>query len=199
MPRRPFRRRSADRRRDRVAVVGVAGGDVGSVAGTTGLRLEGLAGQSSGISFLHLEHAFGELTQRDVMFLDQDPRHRQEPAAVVRESEVFRTTDVDVADAPTLLRQPDPAPRQHFTHDIGHVLPQLICLSLVEDRRIGLSADIVNRLQVGGDARVIEEIGSRCVREFRIGIFKARNKIQLSCALLCCTHPSPPGSSGPAA
>ncbi len=124
------------------------------------------------------------------MLLHQDARHREQPATVIGKPEIFGATDVDVAHPATLLRQPDSAPPEHLADHIRHVLPQLVLLVLVLHRRIRLAAHIVDGLQIGGDAAVVQHVRSRCVRQLGICRLQPGDEIQLRCALGGRTHGS---------
>ena len=167
--------------------------DVGSVSDAARAGLETPAVQAARVSLPDLEHAFTELAERDVVLLDENSGDRQQPASVVRDSEVDRATDVDVADPTPLFGQPDSAPGEHLTHDIGHVLPFFVRLALVGDRCVGLTPDVVHRLHVGDESIVVEEIGRRGIRQLGIRGLKSRNEFELSRTFFGSAHRTPPG------
>ena len=163
---------------DRVHVVPVAF-DLGRVAFELGLGLQRLSLQAAGIPGLHLSHAFGQLAQADVVFLDQDARDGQQPPPVVGQSEIDGAAQVDVAHPAPFLRQPDSAPPEHLTHDIGVLFPYLVLLVLEFQGGVGLATDVVRRLGVGGESVVVNEFGRGRVRKFRVGGLETGHQVQL--------------------
>jgi hypothetical protein len=98
-----------------------------------------------------------------VVLLDQDTRRSQQPATVVRKPQVLGPADVDVLDPAAFLRYPDAAPGEDLARRIGVELPLLFRFELEHGRRVGFTSDVMRRLHVRTEARVIDLIGRRCV------------------------------------
>ena len=149
---------------------------------------------TTGGSVLITDDATTALTEADVVFLHEHPGHREQPPTVVGQPQILGAAHVDVADAAPFLRQPDATCREHLAHDVGELFPLLVLLVLVLHGRVGLTADIVNGLEVGLDSRRIEQIGRGSVGQFGECGLQSRHEFELCGALGGSTHPlRPPG------
>ena len=153
--------------------------DLGRVTFEFGLGLQGLSLQAAFVSGLDLGHALGQLAQPDVVFLDEDAHDCQQPPPVVRKSEIDGAAEVDVAHPASLLGQPDSAPAENLTRDVGVLFPCLVLLVLEFEGGIRLATDVVRSLDVGGESLVVNEIGRGRVRKLRVGGFEPGHQVQM--------------------
>ena len=126
-----------------------------------------------------------------MVLLDEYSRDRQQPPAVVREAQIHGALDVDVADASSLLGQPDAAPGKHFADDVGHVLPVLVVLVLVLHRGVGLATDVVHGLHVRDEPGVVEHVRGGCVGQFGVGRLEPRDELELGRSFIRVAHGRP--------
>jgi hypothetical protein len=172
--------------------------DRGRVTFEFRLGLQWFSPQAFGVPRLDLGHAFGQFAQTDVVFLGEHSCDGQQPASVVGKAEIDGAAQVDVADSASFLGQPDSAPSENLTHDVGAFLPHLVLLVLVFHGRIRFTADVMRSLGVGAEPLVVNEIWRRRFGEFRVGGFEAGHQVQMSHPLQRGRHKSSIPSGDPA-
>ena len=125
-----------------------------------------------------------------MVLLDEDARDGEQPPPVVGQSQIDGATQVDVAHPASFLRQPDSAPAEHLTHDVGVLFPDLVLLVLPCDGGVRLATDIVRGLGVGGESVVINQIGRGRVRKLGVGGLEPGHQVQLCCPVQGSRHES---------
>src|SRR5208283_5528977 len=98
---------------------------------------------------------------------------------VVRQSKIDRATQVDIAHPAPFLRQPHSAPAENLTHDVGVLFPELVLLVLEFERGSRLPAYVMRRLDVGGEALVVDEIGRGRLRKFGIRGLEPSQQVEM--------------------
>ncbi len=113
------------------------------VPDSVGSCVRKLGADPLGIPAAYLVDSLDQLAERHVALLDQDTSSSQQPATVVRKTQVERLSEVDVLHPSAFFRYPDAAPAEDLARHIGVELPLLFLLEQELGRGARFTADIV--------------------------------------------------------
>src|SRR5215470_2426894 len=124
---------------------------------------------------LHVCNLFQQLSERNVVLVDEHPSRSPNPSPVVGHAEIERITEIVIGPPAPFLGAPYPPPAEHLACHISVELPLFFFLFLVLDRDIALAADIVGRVHVGAVERtgnlvvpILRDMRSRLQRAYDV-------------------------------